>query len=165
MTKENEIKKRYLLQYLAALNDEIRLGDELDTVYASAYPSGISYDGVGGGSSVPHGLESVMAKVDSMAGELRAAMDARWELRQEIMRSIEGLHRDGARPEEIDLEKRVLTQYYIMPKAKMTMGRVTAYQQKTMEEVAASLGYSKDWVAHVHGVALADLDIPKHPDM
>lgn len=163
MTKSNEIKKAFLLRYLAALNDEVKLRDEFRTVYASAFPSGISYDGVGGGgTTVPHGLEAVVARIETISEELDAAIAQRWEIRTEVVRTIEALHRDGARPEEILLEKRILREYYITPVEVVERGRVMSYKQKTMAEAAAALGYSKDWIAHVHGVALNDLDIPKH---
>ena len=166
MTKSNEMKKAYLLIYIAALNDEVALRDEFRTVYASAFPSGISYDGVGGsGSTVPHGLEAVVARIESISEELDAAIAQRWKIRSEVIKTIDELHRDGARPEELLLEKRILREYYISAVEVVTRGRVTAYRQKTMAETAAALGYSKDWIAHAHGRALNDIDIPKHSDM
>jgi len=159
MTKENELKKRYLMRYIQAMNDELKLAEEIDSAYALAYPSGISYDGVGSGAPVPHGLETVMARVDSLVGDLRSALAHRQELRRQIAAVIESLDCDGVKPEVLALERDVLTRYYMLPTPYRYRGRVTRYRQKSIQEVADEVGYSRDRIAHVHGDALAHLSI------
>lgn len=145
-------KYDFLNGYLNAMNEELSLMDELNTLRLSMLPSGIAYDGVGGGGSVPHGLEAIFAKYDDMERDLLAQIEKRWAVRQMIVGAINAL------PDA--LERSVLTWHYINLCPQETNGHITGYRKRRFEEIAASLDYTYDYVRHQHVDGVKHLVIP-----
>jgi len=149
VTPENETKKVYLMRYLEARLKELSLVDELNTLRLSVLPSGIRYDGEGGGSGTPHGLEEFAARYDAKERELYAQLDAQWKLRAEIISIIEEL------PSEA--ERMVMRFRYINLREVRRDGRVVGYYLRPWKDIAESMHYTTDYVGRLHGSALAHL--------
>lgn len=152
----SQAKYDFLNSYLNAMNEELSLADELNTLRLSMLPSGIAYDGVSGGGSIPHGLEAIFSKYDEMERELRAQIEKRWAIRARVVNAIDAL------PDP--LERSVLKRQYVNLRPLETNGRVTGYRKPRFEEIAASIDYTYDYVRHKARDGVKHLVIPPQYD-
>jgi len=150
VTPENETKKAYLMRYLEARLKELSLVDELNTLRLSVLPSGIRYDGDGGGGGgTPHGLEEFAARYDAKERELYAQLDVQWKIRGQIIAAIEDLPNEA--------ERMVMRFRYINLREVRKGGRVVGYYLMPWKDVAEAMHYTADYVGRLHGSALAHL--------
>ncbi len=154
--KKNEKKKEYLNSYLKARLKALQVSEELNSLWASALPSGISYGGVGSGSPVPHGLEAVFSRIDEVSRRLGGRIDASLHVREEVEKCIDALPQDA--------ERKVMRMRYLSLREKKVRGRVIGYCHKSFGEIAEALNYSYRYVLEVHGRALEDLEVPNLPE-
>ena len=151
MTPENERKKEWLCRYLEARRDQLALEHELEQYRLSALPSGISYDGVGGGGSVPHGYEVYASKLDDYFLELSKQIEKCQAIRREVLQAIEGLHDET--------ERSVMKARYIFLREKYTRGNLTGYGLRYWDDIEDVLFLSTGYASQVHGRALQHLNI------
>ena len=151
MTPENERKKEWLCRYLEAKRDQLAIEHELEQYRLSALPSGISYDGVGGSGSVPHGYEVYAAKLDDYFLELSKQIEKCQSIRREVLQAIEGL-RD-------ETERSVMKARYIFLREKYTGGNLTGYGLRYWDDIEDVLFLSTGYAPQVHGRALQHLNI------
>jgi hypothetical protein len=153
MTPENERKKAWLCRYLEVKRDQLALEHELEQYRLSALPSGISYDGVGGGGSVPHGYEVYAAKLDEYFLELSAQIATCQRVRRETIAAIESL------PSEA--ERTLMKMRYIFLDEIRSNGNVVGYRPQRFESIAFRMDYTIDRIWHIHGEALAHLQLDR----
>ncbi len=152
MAKKNDGKKAFLNSYLEARLEALEVSEELNSLYTSALPSGISYGGVGSGSPVPHGLEAVFSRIDEVSRRLSGRIDASVQVREEVARCIDALPQDA--------ERKVMRMRYLSLRERKVRGRVVGYCHKSFGDIAEALNYSYRYVLEVHGRALEDLVVP-----
>jgi hypothetical protein len=153
VTPENETKKEWLSRYLEARRDQLAIEHELEQYRLSALPSGISYDGVGGSGSVPHGYEVYVAKLDDYFLELSDQLAKCQSIRREVTRVIELL------PSEA--ERTLMKMHYIFLEEVRSGGNVIGYRLQRFESIAYKMDYSIDRIWHLHGEALAHLNLDR----
>lgn len=153
MTPENEAKKEWLSRYLEARRDQLAIEHELEQYRLSALPSGISYDGVGGSGSVPHGYEVYAAKLDDYFLELSDQLAKCQRIRREVTAVIESL------PSEA--ERTLMKMHYIFLEEVRSGGNVIGYRLQRFESIAYKMDYSIDRIWHLHGEALAHLNLDR----
>lgn len=153
MTPQNEAKKEWLSRYLEARRDQLALEHELEQYRLSALPSGISYDGVGGSGSVPHGYEVYVAKLDEYFMELSKQVEKCQSIRREVVRAIESL------PSEA--ERTLMKMRYIFLEEIRSGDVVIGYRLQRFESIAYKMDYSIDRSWHMHGEALAHLKLDR----
>ena len=156
MAKKNDGKKAFLNSYLEARLEALEVSEELNSLYTSALPSGISYGGVGSSSPVPHGLEAVFSRIDEVSRRLSGRIDASVQVREEVARCIDALPQDA--------ERKVMRMRYLSLRERKVRGRVVGYCHKSFGDIADALNYSYQYVLTVHGRALEDLEVPKKPE-
>lgn len=152
MTPENETKKAYLLRYLEAKRDELRIEQDIEQYRLSALPSAISYDGVGGGSAVPHGYETYAAKLSDLFEKATAQLERSHAVRRSIVNAIEAL------PNET--ERSVMKTRYLFLDELRINGHITGYGLKHWDAIDKILFLSDGYASQVHGRALQHLVIP-----
>lgn len=153
MTPENERKKAWLCRYLEARRDQLALEHELEQYRLSALPSGISYDGVGGGGSVPHGYEVYAAKLDEYFLELSAQIATCQRVRREVLAAIESL------PSEA--ERTLMKMRYVFLDEVRSGNNIIGYRVQRFESIAFKMDYTIDRIWHIHGEALAHLQLDR----
>lgn len=153
MTPENERKKAWLCRYLEVRRDQLALEHELEQYRLSALPSGISYDGVGGGGSVPHGYEVYAAKLDEYFLELSKQIEKCQTIRREVVRAIESL------PSEA--ERTLMKMRYVFLDEVRSGNNIIGYRPQRFESIAFRMDYTIDRIWHIHGEALAHLNIDR----
>ena len=153
MTPENERKKEWLCRYLEAKRDQLAIEHELEQYRLSALPSGISYDGVGGSGSVPHGYEVYAAKLDDYFMELSKQVEKCQSIRREVVRAIESL------PSEA--ERTLMKMRYIFLEEVRSGNVVIGYRLQRFESIAYKMYCSIDRSWHMHGEALAHLNVDR----
>ena len=153
MTPENERKKAWLCRYLEARRDQLALEHELEQYRLSALPSGISYDGVGGGGSVPHGYEVYAAKLDDHFLELSKQIETCQRIRREIVRAIESLPSES--------ERTLMKMRYVFLDEVRSGNSVIGYRSQRFESIAFRMDYTIDRIWHIHGEALAHLQLDR----
>ena len=151
MTPENERKREWLCRYLEAERDRLILFDAAERYRLSALPSGISYDGVGGSGSVPHGYEVYAAKLDEYWTELGSLTEKCIQIRREVTAAIESL------PSET--ERLVMKSRYIHLEECRTNGRLTGLRLRHWDVVDKECILSEGYSSQVHGKALMHLNI------
>ena len=153
MTPENETRKEWLSRYLEARRDQLAIEHELEQYRLSALPSGISYDGVGGSGSVPHGYEVYASRLDDYFLELSDQLAKCQTIRKEVTRVIESL------PSEA--ERTLMKMHYIFLEEVRSGGNVIGYRLQRFESIAYKMDYSIDRIWHLHGEALAHLNLDR----
>lgn len=153
MTPENERKKAWLCRYLEVRRDQLALEHELEQYRLSALPSGISYDGVGGGGSVPHGYEVYASKLDDYFLELSKQIEACQRVRREIVRAIESLPSES--------ERTLMKMRYVFLEEIRSGSNVIGYRVQRFESIAFRMDYTIDRIWHIHGEALAHLNLDR----
>jgi hypothetical protein len=153
VTPENETKKEWLSRYLEARRDQLAIEHELEQYRLSALPSGISYDGVGGSGSVPHGYEVYAARLDDYFLELSDQLAKCQRIRREVTAAIESL------PSEA--ERTLMKMHYIFLEEVRSGGNVIGYRLQRFESIAYKMDYSIDRIWHLHGEALAHLNLDR----
>lgn len=153
MTPENERKKAWLCRYLEARRDQLALEHELTQYRLSALPSGISYDGVGGGGSVPHGYEVYAAKLDEYFLELSTQIATCQRVRRETLAAIESLSSES--------ERTLMKMRYIFLEEVRSGNVVVGYRPQRFESIAYKMDYTIDRIWHIHGEALAHLQLDR----
>lgn len=153
MTPSNEAKKEWLSRYLEARHEQLALEHELEQYRLTALPSGISYDGVGGSGSVPHGYEVYAARLDDYFLELSDQLAKCQRIRREVTAVIESL------PSEA--ERTLMKMHYIFLEEVRSGGNVIGYRLQRFESIAYKMDYSIDRIWHLHGEALAHLNLDR----
>ena len=153
MTPENERKKEWLCRYLEARRDQLALEHELEQHRLSALPSGISYDGVGGGGSVPHGYEVYASKLDDYFMELSKQIEKCQTIRREIVRAIESLPSES--------ERTLMKMRYVFLDEVRSGNNVIGYRVQRFESIAFRMDYTIDRIWHIHGEALVHLQLDR----
>ena len=153
MTPENERKKAWLCRYLEARRDQLALEHELEQYRLSALPSGISYDGVGGGGSVPHGYEVYASKLDDYFMELSKQIEKCQTIRREIVRAIESLPSES--------ERTLMKMRYVFLDEVRSGNNVIGYRVQRFESIAFRMDYTIDRIWHIHGEALVHLQLDR----
>lgn len=150
----NEQKKEWLLRYLYAKR-RVNLVNEILSELCAVGASAITYDDMPKGSPTPHGLEVHAIRLESQYEAVRKAEAYRDQVFTELVDAINQL--------TDDTQKIVMTHRYINIQR-------TAYEQAhkqegtrllTWDEIAERTGYSIDRVTHVHGEALANLQLSR----
>ena len=152
MTPENERKKAWLCRYLEVRRDQLALEHELEQYRLSALPSGISYDGVGGGS-VPHGYEVYASKLDDYFLELSTQIATCQRVRRETLAAIESL------PSEA--ERTLMKMRYVFLEEIRSGSNIIGYRVQRFESIAYKMDYTIDRIWHIHGEALAHLNLDR----
>lgn len=130
--KENELKKEYLRRYGDAVRAEEQLKEEIRQLRLDTMMPAVVNDGMPHGSSSGSDLSGYVAKVDAMIEDLRKQMEARIDIRREIIGKIEKM--------ENETEKLILRYRYI--------------HLLKWEEIAVQMDYSWKGIHKVHGRAL-----------
>ena len=154
MTDSNERKREYLLRYLRAIHRVNRA--ELDLRQTSAIgPSAIIYDDMPHGSPDLNGLERIAIQADKQLADLNRAEADAARIHDEILRVIESLG--------VDSQINVMFYRYVYYEQTQSerANNLRGTRQLSWSEIADRLSYSIDRVAHIHGEALARLEIPQ----
>lgn len=130
--KENELKKEYLRRYGDAVRAEEQLKEEIRQLRLDTMMPAVVNDGMPHGSSSGSDLSGYVAKVDAMIEDLKQQMEARINIRREIIEKIEEM--------ENETEKLILRYRYI--------------HLLKWEEIAVKMDYSWKQVHRIHGNAL-----------
>jgi len=153
VTPENERKKEWLCRYLEAKRDQLAIEHELEQYRLSALPSGISYDGVGGGGSVPHGYEVYASKLDEYFLELSTQIATCQRVRRETLAAIESLPSES--------ERTLMKMRYIFLDEVRSGNVVVGYRPQRFESIAYKMDYTIDRIWHIHGESLAHLQLDR----
>lgn len=130
--KENDLKKEYLRRYGDAVRAEKQIEEEIRQLRLDTMMPAVVNDGMPHGSSSGSDLSGYVAKVDAMMEDLRKQMEARIDIKHEIIGKIEEM--------ENETEKLVLRYRYI--------------HLIKWEEIAVKMDYSWKGIHKVHGRAL-----------
>lgn len=130
--KENDLKKEYLRRYGDAVRAEEQLKEEIRQLRLDTMMPAVVNDGMPHGSSSGSDLSGYVAKVDAMMEDLRNQMEARIDIKREIIEKIEEM--------ENETEKLILRYRYI--------------HLIKWEEIAVKMDYSWKQVHRIHGNAL-----------
>lgn len=130
--KENELKKEYLRRYGDAVRAAKQIEEEIRQLRLDTMMPAVVNDGMPHGSSSGSDLSGYVAKVDAMMEDLRNQMEARIDIKREIIEKIEEM--------ENETEKLILRYRYI--------------HLIKWEEIAVKMDYSWKQVHRIHGNAL-----------
>ena len=130
--KENELKKEYLRRYGDAVRAAKQIEEEIRQLRLDTMMPAVVNDGMPHGSSSGSDLSGYVAKVDAMMEDLRNQMEARIDIKREIIGKIEEM--------ENETEKLILRYRYI--------------HLIKWEEIAVKMDYSWKQVHRIHGNAL-----------
>lgn len=130
--KENDLKKEYLRRYGDAVRAEEQLKEEIRQLRLDTMMPAVVNDGMPHGFSSGSDLSGYVAKVDAMMEDLRQQMEARVNVRREIIEKIEEM--------ENETEKLILRYRYI--------------HLLKWEEIAVQMDYSWKQVHRIHGNAI-----------
>lgn len=130
--EENDLKKEYLRRYGEAVRAEKQIEEEIRQLRLDTMMPAVVNDGMPHGSSSGSDLSGYVAKVDAMIEDLKQQMEARINIRREIIEKIEEM--------ENETEKLILRYRYI--------------HLLKWEEIAVKMDYSWKGIHKVHGRAL-----------
>lgn len=130
--KENDLKKEYLRRYGDAVRAEEQLKEEIRQLRLDTMMPAVVNDGMPHGSSSGSDLSGYAAKVDAMMEDLRNQMEARIDIKHEIIGKIEKMS---------DETEKILLRYRYIHLLKW-------------EEIAVKMEYSWKGIHKVHGRAL-----------
>ena len=130
--KENELKKEYLRRYGDAVRAAKQIEEEIRQLRLDTMMPAVVNDGMPHGSSSGSDLSGYVSKVDAMMEDLRNQMEARIDIKREIIEKIEEM--------ENETEKLILRYRYI--------------HLIKWEEIAVKMDYSWKQVHRIHGNAL-----------
>ena len=130
--KENDLKKEYLRRYGDAVRAAKQIEEEIRQLRLDTMMPAVVNDGMPHGSSSGSDLSRYAAKVDAMMEDLRNQMEARIDIKREIIGKIEEM--------ENETEKLILRYRYI--------------HLIKWEEIAVKMDYSWKQVHRIHGNAL-----------
>lgn len=138
--KENDLKKEYLRRYGDAVRAAKQIEEEIRQLRLDTMMPAVVNDGMPHGSSSGSDLSGYAAKVDAMMEDLRNQMEARIDIKREIIGKIEEM--------ENETEKLILRYRYI--------------HLLKWEEIAVKIGYEYRNVLYIHGKALKHFQIPEN---
>lgn len=138
--KENELKKEYLRRYGDAVRAAKQIEEEIRQLRLDTMMPAVVNDGMPHGSSSGSDLSGYAAKVDAMMEDLRNQMEARIDIKREIIEKIEEM--------ENETEKLILRYRYI--------------HLLKWEEIAVKIEYEYRNVLYIHGKALKHFQIPEN---
>lgn len=147
-TKDREREKETMTikQYLRSIRNEQKelwiLKEKKDAIYYSLLPSGIRYDRDNVQKSPSDVMPDKIIRITELTGEIDKRIRTLERNKVEAMRLIYSL--DDTRCRQI------LILYYLTQKER---GRLMNWL-----DVAEMIGYSEDWVKHMHGKALLELN-------
>lgn len=153
MNMENERKKAWLMRYNSAVDRLNQAETELRnarTIGARA----IVYDDMPHGSPELHGLETYAIQLEQKIDACNRAESDAHRIHDEVLAAINRLPRP---------QRDVMFYRYVCFEQTRTEHKAGLYgsRQLSWQEIADTMAYSLDRVAHIHGEALARLEIPQ----
>ena len=144
MTHENQSKKDYLSRYRWDLKRLDEIDKEITRCRLDALPGAITYDAMPHGSGGTSDLSDYAAKLDGLIMLYRGLKQRILNELQEILEAIEAI--------EEPKYKVLLHERYI----NLRDGKFRDWL-----DIGDTMGFSEDYVKHLHGSALEALKIPK----
>lgn len=145
MTPENEVKKRYLLQYRWGKVELKQVEHDIVRMQLEALPSAITYDGMphGSGGANTADLSYYTAKLDAMRERYRVKRDEILQKLEEIDQAISAI------PE---------AKYRILLRERYI--NLNGIRLKSWREIADVINFTEESAKNLHGEALRAFTIP-----